>query len=252
MNDLGGVWRTVGGRRIFIKDGEDLQTAMKNSGKFERFNNDRKKKIIEFENKKDKLDKKINDLDYDQLNELFEKTQDKDTREILMNKMQEKDVVRFGKEIMGLEMKEIEYKGTFDDAIKKVNEINKNKNYINEKVFHGTNAKFEKFSYDHFGQTDKGDFGQGIYTTKDKNVASRYGKNVKEVEIKYKNPLVLNKHEDFEKHFLNYGDKYGEAKSLYNSKQIAISIMSMGYDAVIDNLYGQIIVYDLNNINIKK
>ena len=29
-----GVWRTVGGRRIFIKDGEDLSTAMKNSGKF--------------------------------------------------------------------------------------------------------------------------------------------------------------------------------------------------------------------------
>lgn len=33
-SDLGGVWRTVGGRRIFIKDGEDLETAMKNSGKF--------------------------------------------------------------------------------------------------------------------------------------------------------------------------------------------------------------------------
>lgn len=29
-----GVWRTVGGRRIFIKDGEDLTTAMKRSGKF--------------------------------------------------------------------------------------------------------------------------------------------------------------------------------------------------------------------------
>lgn len=32
--DIGGVWRTVGGRRIFIKDGEDLETAMKKSGKF--------------------------------------------------------------------------------------------------------------------------------------------------------------------------------------------------------------------------
>jgi hypothetical protein len=29
-----GVWRTVGGRRIFIKEGEDLSTAMKKSGKF--------------------------------------------------------------------------------------------------------------------------------------------------------------------------------------------------------------------------
>jgi hypothetical protein len=34
--DIGGVWRTVGGRRIFIKDGEDLSTAMKNSGKFKK------------------------------------------------------------------------------------------------------------------------------------------------------------------------------------------------------------------------
>lgn len=33
-DEIGGVWRTVGGRRIFIKDGEDLETAMKNSGKF--------------------------------------------------------------------------------------------------------------------------------------------------------------------------------------------------------------------------
>ena len=33
--DIGGVWRTIGGRRVFIKDGEDLATAMKNSGKFE-------------------------------------------------------------------------------------------------------------------------------------------------------------------------------------------------------------------------
>ena len=29
-----GVWRTVGGRRIFIKDGESLASAMKKSGKF--------------------------------------------------------------------------------------------------------------------------------------------------------------------------------------------------------------------------
>lgn len=32
--DIGGVWRTVGGRRIFIKDGQDLENAMKESGKF--------------------------------------------------------------------------------------------------------------------------------------------------------------------------------------------------------------------------
>lgn len=34
MDDIGGVWRTIGGRRIFIKDSQDLKTAMKESGKF--------------------------------------------------------------------------------------------------------------------------------------------------------------------------------------------------------------------------
>lgn len=29
-----GVWRTIGGRRVFIKDGQDLSTAMRESGKF--------------------------------------------------------------------------------------------------------------------------------------------------------------------------------------------------------------------------
>lgn len=35
-DDIGGVWRTIGGRRVFIKDGEDLETAMKKSGKFDK------------------------------------------------------------------------------------------------------------------------------------------------------------------------------------------------------------------------
>ena len=33
-DEIGGVWRTVGGRRIFIKEGQDLSSAMKESGKF--------------------------------------------------------------------------------------------------------------------------------------------------------------------------------------------------------------------------
>lgn len=34
MADEGGVWRTVSGRRIFIRDGQSLTEAMKESGKF--------------------------------------------------------------------------------------------------------------------------------------------------------------------------------------------------------------------------
>ena len=40
MADAKGVWRTVGGRRVFIADGEDLQTAMKKSGKFKNLKDD--------------------------------------------------------------------------------------------------------------------------------------------------------------------------------------------------------------------
>ena len=43
-NDIGGVWRTVGGRRIFIKEGQDLTSAMKASGKFNSSNNKKLKK----------------------------------------------------------------------------------------------------------------------------------------------------------------------------------------------------------------
>lgn len=35
-NDIGGVWRTIGGRRVFIKDGQSLGEAMKKSGKFKK------------------------------------------------------------------------------------------------------------------------------------------------------------------------------------------------------------------------
>ena len=33
-DDIGGHWRTIGGRRVFIKDGQSLSSAMKESGKF--------------------------------------------------------------------------------------------------------------------------------------------------------------------------------------------------------------------------
>lgn len=46
-DDIGGVWRTVGGRRIFIKAGKDLATAMKESGKFNNISSSNKLKSLE-------------------------------------------------------------------------------------------------------------------------------------------------------------------------------------------------------------
>lgn len=44
-----GVWRTIGGRRVFIKNGQDLSTAMRESGKFK--NNEADTKGKEYKSK---------------------------------------------------------------------------------------------------------------------------------------------------------------------------------------------------------
>lgn len=66
-NDLGGVWRTVGGRRIFIKDGQDLATAMKESGKFIRSPINGKSEKV-----KEKIEKKV-DTNLDDIKEKLTK-----------------------------------------------------------------------------------------------------------------------------------------------------------------------------------
>ena len=38
-----GVWRTISGRRIFIEKGQDLETAMRKSGKFKELNDEERK-----------------------------------------------------------------------------------------------------------------------------------------------------------------------------------------------------------------
>lgn len=72
MEDIGGVWRTVGGRRIFIKDGEDLATAMKKSGKFgnknsEEYKDDNYKYLPEDEDEAYDKYVEMSDESYDKL-----------------------------------------------------------------------------------------------------------------------------------------------------------------------------------------
>lgn len=57
-----GVWRTVGGRRIFIKEGQDLASAMKESGKFSNKQIEDKKDYNNLSSELDKTDKEV--LDY--------------------------------------------------------------------------------------------------------------------------------------------------------------------------------------------
>ena len=48
-NDTDGVWRTVGGRRIFIRNGQNLASAMKESGKFKKSKTEVKDEQKKFE-----------------------------------------------------------------------------------------------------------------------------------------------------------------------------------------------------------
>lgn len=57
-----GVWRTVGGRRIFIKDGQDLVSAMKESGKFSKNQVEDNKDYNNLNEELNETDKKV--LDY--------------------------------------------------------------------------------------------------------------------------------------------------------------------------------------------
>ena len=53
----GGVWRTISGRRIFIKEGQSLTDAMKESGKFKKVEKQIKQKKLTDEEKEEQLKK---------------------------------------------------------------------------------------------------------------------------------------------------------------------------------------------------
>lgn len=66
-DDIGGVWRTIGGRRVFIKNGQDLPTAMRESGKFGKNRNLKKNtESGKIENASQKFtDSKGNEVEFD-------------------------------------------------------------------------------------------------------------------------------------------------------------------------------------------
>ena len=62
FNGRSGIWRTIGGRHIFIAEGEDLETAMKKSGKFD---NDNKIYELTEENIQQVIDESVSEWDDD-------------------------------------------------------------------------------------------------------------------------------------------------------------------------------------------
>jgi hypothetical protein len=58
------------------------------------------------------------------------------------------------------------------------------------KVYHGTNADFDRFEMS--PAVSGNEMGQGIYFTTDKNRAKNYGSKVHEVEVSVNNPVDIN------------------------------------------------------------
>lgn len=73
-DNLDGVWRTIGGRRVFIKNGQDLASAMKESGKFGgKYDNDITiKRIMEVIEKQTQLEKELQEISNQAYNEMTE------------------------------------------------------------------------------------------------------------------------------------------------------------------------------------
>jgi hypothetical protein len=69
----------------------------------------------------------------------------------------------------------------------------KRRGYDVDNIFyHGTDKEFKTFDKKKIGSTsDFGIRGKGFYFSPDKKTASGYGKNVKEVNLKYNNPIDL-------------------------------------------------------------
>lgn len=100
MSDIGGVWRTVGGRRIFIKDGQNLMEAMIESGKFNNGSNQKNMvltddKINEMQKGSDECYQKLSDSEKEALN-AYSVDAYQDINDYLLGKY---DEYRHGKEI---------------------------------------------------------------------------------------------------------------------------------------------------------
>jgi len=81
-DDIGGVWRTIGGRRVFIKNGQSLSEAMIESGKFKNLREEYKKDKEEKEQKgikeisyigQDNKEHKMNSYDYPEDRDAYHK-----------------------------------------------------------------------------------------------------------------------------------------------------------------------------------
>lgn len=225
-NDVDGVWRTVGGRRIFIKGGQDLATAMKESGKFpsqkpkdlKDFNQqiqyiqDNQDKLYDIVENSDNYDKELC-LAFQERNKFNNKPNVLDAKDF--EKLSDNDYIKV-------------YRG-YHDGKKTAAD------YINQ------------FKYGDNGYGNGGiAYGIGHYTILDKKSAEAYGKTIeiaipKSAKIIEHDDLLERHYKNFEKYNNNleqyynkYGDKVTTILDYMNTNESATAILS-NYDIIKKN-----------------
>lgn len=247
-NDLGGVWRTIGGRRVFIKNGQDLASAMKESGKFSKKNKDNNK-AKEYKT----LEEQIEYIKQDE-DKIIDAINNSENSEEAAKRMCEILQERQGFNKKPKLMKKSEFENLSDnDYIKLYRGISDGQKSASEYI-----EQFKK------GKNEYGTgltaYGVGHYTSTDKKIAESYGhvmemaipKNAKigtinmqdynendimELSAKTYRPYVNN----MEQYYNKYGDNIATIIEELEREPSSWAIMN-GYDAirVVDNMNSNI------------
>ena len=98
----------------------------------------------------------------------------------------------------------------------------------NYKVYHGTNAKFDKFEAQ-YPRSAYGNF-KGVYFTTDKKEALDYGNIIKEAEVSLDNPLYGNPYEEYAK---SKGIDFEQNRFKIKKQDVENWINEKGFDGII-------------------
>lgn len=148
-----GVWRTVGGRRIFIKDGQSLSDAMKKSGKFKLEKKDikgtLKKQLTEKQRKQkiEELKEKLNEKEFSENKKTYKTSLEKDGKVIYVSKSQSGNLTTNPKDKGGIEIGNEKAQQKYEQFIENF----KKKGYkVNEEI-----DRTEKYKISSFDERDK-------------------------------------------------------------------------------------------------
>ena len=143
-------------------------------------------------------------------------------------------------------------------------------------VYHGTDKEFDTFLYSNIKE-ESGDYvGEGFYFTRQRHTALKYGNTIKECYLKIENPVLITSKTDIDnynlliyksftieevsritKQSISEIKEYIDLVGMYYVQYILIKtrpgiikekLIELGYDGLIDSLYGQYATFYPNQI----